>query len=274
MSNLNEIESDNRGTPFSLRQLGLFAAMAPIALGSAYFLSYIYERAYSMFFKIPNEFIVIGWISIIPIAVKIFLIWILLLLSILVFWSYLLDRAAEWGPICRIFIKVVGGTAPMIILMVPFRMFWSTLPISVGFWIIVLIFFYLLRPLMTQKKIKGYRDKLIAQERVDEAPAIGPAKTVIRYLGGRWGFVIVFTLPLLILATHFGGINDAASKVEFLIPSTTQELVVLRIYGDNLICAPLDRENKEIERSFFILDMKDIYLTPEKVGPLTVSSNK
>lgn len=253
MSNVNEIESDNEDTLFSLRRLGLFAAMAPIAVGLAYCLTYIYEMAYIGVFKIPYEFVVISWMNVFPVAGKIFLILVLLLLSIQVLWAYLPEIAVKWGPIRRIFIKVLGALLPTIILLVPLKTFWSTLPLIVGSWAIVFLLCYLLVPLMTQKEIKGYRNKLIAQERVDEAPATGQDKTVIRYIGGRRGIVIVFILPLLLFSAHIGGMNDAESKVEFLIPSTTQELVVLRVYGDNLICAPLDRENKEIERGFLSL---------------------
>jgi len=48
-------------------------------------------------------------------------------------------------------------------------------------------------------------------------------------------------------------------------------MVVLRIYGDKMVCAPFDRSNGEVERSFVILKVAedpDLVLHIDKVGPL------
>jgi hypothetical protein len=49
------------------------------------------------------------------------------------------------------------------------------------------------------------------------------------------------------------------------------EVVVLRVYGDNLFAIPFDRSTRVFERQLFILKVSEMGKTPftmEKVGPL------
>ena len=88
--------------------------------------------------------------------------------------------------------------------------------------------------------------------------------------------LIVITVALGLYLSHESGQATAMSQKDFFVPSTNQNSVVLRIYGDNLICAPFDRGNKTVERSFFVLKVDDDprpVLTLEKVGPLTSKAN-
>lgn len=68
------------------------------------------------------------------------------------------------------------------------------------------------------------------------------------------------------------GSDEAHRKIDFLVPSVKLEVVVLRIYGDRLICARLDRARKQVEQSFYVLQTTgapDRQLRLEAIGPLT-----
>jgi hypothetical protein len=60
---------------------------------------------------------------------------------------------------------------------------------------------------------------------------------------------------------YSSGSTDVLFCHTYLIPSTNSDSVVLRIYGDNVVCAPLANNNTSIERKFFILDLSSQNLT-------------
>jgi len=83
-----------------------------------------------------------------------------------------------------------------------------------------------------------------------------------------WGLFAVCLLAWV------GGSTDVLFQREYLIPSTNPNSVVLRIYGDNIICAPLT-DDSIIERSFFVLKLDEPNLTlhlREFPGRLRVAS--
>lgn len=78
---------------------------------------------------------------------------------------------------------------------------------------------------------------------------------------------------LLVIAISLGfvfGRVDAMSKQEYLVANTEPESVVLQIYEDTLITAPLDRVAKTVQKSFTVRKIGDsrLELSVEKVGPL------
>ena len=79
--------------------------------------------------------------------------------------------------------------------------------------------------------------------------------------------------------SYYVGVSDAERRQEFRVIAQSREIpeevVVLRIYGDYLITAPIDRSvtPKEIKRTLYIFKIPEMAKTPlttEKVGPLQV----
>jgi len=84
---------------------------------------------------------------------------------------------------------------------------------------------------------------------------------------------------LLVIAVFLFGIyiasnagrSEAIKQEEYLVTNTTPELVVLRMYGDNLVCVPFDRTTGEIEESFSVIKNTGetgLALRLEKLGRL------
>lgn len=80
---------------------------------------------------------------------------------------------------------------------------------------------------------------------------------------------------LLILAVGLGfffGRSNAQNNLQFLTTSyNNQELVVLRVYRDNIVTAPLNRSGKKILPSFYIFKVgkkPHLKLDLETIGPL------
>ncbi|MCJ7497382.1 MAG: hypothetical protein MUO78_04525, partial [candidate division Zixibacteria bacterium] len=101
-------------------------------------------------------------------------------------------------------------------------------------------------------------------------------KGIVEYIlpfVGRGGLIAILSLFLVLIFSWEAGRSRALKQDEFLILKASPELVVLRIYGENLICAPFDRTTKEVKKTisiFKIGDDPDLKLSLEKVGPLHI----
>ena len=94
-----------------------------------------------------------------------------------------------------------------------------------------------------------------------------------KYLGENVVMTIILVLMFVgsLFVSYSTGQIKAKGQDKFLIVHSVPETVALRIYGDNLICAPFERERKRVTRSFIIRKMgdnPDILLNVEMVGPL------
>lgn len=70
-----------------------------------------------------------------------------------------------------------------------------------------------------------------------------------------------------------GGFNEAHIRGAFVVIKTSPEKVVLRIYGDRLICASFDRVTKKIQRDFTIINLTKDFSSDfnyENMGPLRI----
>jgi len=240
MANNAQIESGGKGRNLWVSQ-GIVVAAVPLI---GYAMAFLYEVGFCGEFGIPLEFISVN-LTTVFIAVGT----LLLVVAISLFYVVLVMNLAVaiifWG-------------------------LWYEL-IMVAFLFAFFVFWIFVSPWITQKE-GAYIKRVEAQRKVDSQ-----AKTiidyVIRYIG--WGNSFVIFLVLFFVAlSYIAGISHAKKQTEFLIPSTYPNSVVLRVYGDNMICAPFNAENKEVQRDFFIIKMGDdsrLILKPEGIGPLTPS---
>jgi hypothetical protein len=139
------------------------------------------------------------------------------------------------------------------------------------FMVPLFIFFVLLffvTPAITQREVRGYRNKLIAQDKRDAET--NPINYIERHIGRSAVIILLFLLPLIAFP-YINGEANATEQENFLVPSTYQSSVVLRIYGDNLICAELDPQGGKLTGRLFMISMDDEprpYLRLQKIGRL------
>ena len=129
------------------------------------------------------------------------------------------------------------------------------------------------------RNVKGWRAKY---EEQDKPIPKDITRDFLQQRFGRGVYIIIFFAFFLLLGAYLGGFLPASTQKDFLVPSTNPNTVVLRVYGDNLICAHLANETKGnktnvvVEKSFFILKLDDEprpILNLTRVGPLTRSTN-
>ena len=143
------------------------------------------------------------------------------------------------------------------------------IPLAIAFGILTALDFLL--PLLTMRSRTSYLDRLAADE-VAEEPL--RARALISRLGSRIGVTPVTLMIWIVFAgaaSHAAGRSAALHQEEFLLVGRSPEMTVLRIYGDSLIAAPVDRVTKTVKRTFVILKLDADASRPlrlEKVGPL------
>jgi hypothetical protein len=128
-------------------------------------------------------------------------------------------------------------------------------------------------PLIAHREKGSYLERLKAT-RESEDKFIQDSDYVWRYFSYKG--VIAFSYFWIIYSVTYNvGHQEAFKKKEFLVYAGSPEMVVLRIYGDNLICAPFDREKKEVQRSFTVIKIGEspkTMLNLEIIGPLHVKA--
>jgi len=88
---------------------------------------------------------------------------------------------------------------------------------------------------------------------------------------GRKNIVLIINLILCVSLTQLAGEIAASYKMRFFVIPDNPQKVVLRIYGDNLICASFDREAKILYKDISVYKSTDLQIQNMKfeiIGPL------
>lgn len=86
----------------------------------------------------------------------------------------------------------------------------------------------------------------------------------------QYGFVAILVIAFIFVSGYLAGRADAWNKEIFLVPSSNPELVVLKVYGDNIICGKLVQESDKVGLGptidlLRLDDISNLTLTPIKV---------
>ena len=77
------------------------------------------------------------------------------------------------------------------------------------------------------------------------------------------------------VAAYFAGMGGARQQRTYLVVAKGESLVVLRVYGDRAICAPLSDSLHQLKPFFSVWDINkgnELPLELRKIGPLSMRS--
>ena len=260
------IES-NKQEGISVKVLLKAQAILIAALTAAgYGLAYVHELGFNEIFGIPQDFIVLDLTTILIAVGEVLVVGVgtfsLVALGYILSIKYgsLRNAIRNAGAIVMIILFAFG-----IILLIRYPSLWPD--------VIVIIFMFLFFVVVTlittpRKGTKPQKSKPDVEKQSEHL------KRFEALFFSRIGIIIVLAFTLLsltFLAAYFSGKGDAMSQKEFLVTSTDPELVVLREYGDNLICAEFNRDMKLFTHPIIVLRAgadPELVLTLESVGPL------
>jgi hypothetical protein len=274
---------------------GILVAAVP-TLG--YALAFAYELGFSSTFSIPIELVKIQLSNIFWGSISVLLIFGILFGLANMF--FMIVQPKSRGPISLGLIRI----APALVIWLSFMfIYFDQWRIWIGptAFVMLLAFLEFGLPLLTHESRKSrirkrehqeepkiptfestqvpdlkltYGEKLEYQNKIDVK-----RRDIFDYLGSplqKWFMALGIAFYLLFISFAFGN-SHAMKQTEYLIPSTHEDSVVLRIYGNNAICTQVLRETHEINKSFFVIDISSDPSTvfkPEKVGPLKLTGTE
>lgn len=222
-----------------------------LALPLGYLLAYVHEVGYCNVYKVPKELIALDWTSVIigvsaALGGSLFLVWFIAMLLLPT------QPKQRMGPIRR--------RLYFLFLVFVFSFFIALRYLLISELIYVITYFIVLGVILfvfpvitkTSAKEKGYRRKLAAYDN-EQRKSEGP---FLKWLGLR-GVILIMLLFGIFTFSYLEGRIEAVNQDEFYVPSTYPNSIVLRIYGDTLICANVDVELREIEKEYFIIKTHD-----------------
>lgn len=237
--------------------------------------AFLYEGAFFNAFTIPEDLIQIE-ITRVLVATST-LIMILGAMALASYFCVLPLSRRSGNPIYGSLARLVAYSVAVLPLILLFRHIWQ---VWVWVWLGLvsawLVLEFIPTPAKQVKRSRSFRSIISKQEEAQPQQTMqGPTMLSPHSSGGisvgRIVVYIAFAIITIVWISDAAGRASAMMKDEFVVLSGPHESVVLRIYEDKMICAPLNREKEEIETNFFILKPGDdptITLKLEKVGPL------
>jgi len=247
----------------------------------AYLYTFAYEAGYASFFKIPLHFISLNMTSVFIVGGTLFvslasLYWFFWLISHLFIF---LPKGEIPNPVHRamwkaIFMSVLWLLIILVILAVAevkldVELMWKIVLIVVLI-LAIYLFFEMVLPVIFHPEKKTYREKFAASHMIEEDQRY---ETLSEFLSRETGgnFSLILLLLFLAVIPHIAGRSAASRQQEFLTFDSKPPGVVLRIYGENMICSALQKKTKKLEVEFFVKKISSdskLILRLEKVGPL------
>lgn len=153
------------------------------------------------------------------------------------------------------------------------------LPVLKTYWfVIIMILLFYIAPIFQYRKEKGYINKIKASWNA-EAPIIG--RSLIGKMHDKFGYFRVISLVTILiffpLLSFNVGVSAAKGKSSFLVFHEESEYVVLKIYGDIMVCAQFQRTERMIVQRFVLKKIGEppgLRLSLERVGPLKVAPGR
>jgi hypothetical protein len=229
----------------SFLDAGIIVILVPAIL---YVFVFMYEFGYLISFNIPPEFMVIDFRVIVEVLVrninKIFLVF--------TFWSFLalmIDTDSLKNPIMFEFNRIIkvplmGGIIAL------FSIEYKAILLGTLYVTVLLLFFAFIFPLLTQRKVKGYKEKLKSQSINDNRVELSS----LRYFHiNRFGYANLRTIIYLIFVSFLMfqiGRSVAITNNSFLI---LDDRVVIRSYSEYLITCDYDESSSTIHTDEFFL---------------------
>lgn len=254
------------------KTVSFFSEAALIAFLTAigYVIAYSFEFGYVTYFKIPSQLIeitipsiILSWAIVLAVALS--------TISILIFCLSSIDH----NNIIHIQMVVTGFFVFInLCILILFNFDWEECSLLLVPTAIVLIYKWGWPFIRYYKEIGSYGDKVAKLMRNDH-PSKNPLPTPQNSIASNTLTLIMGSILLIALSFALGH-GFAKQEINFYVFESNQPKVILRIYDDKYICAPIDKRARKIKEQYYIVNAssanlnRSLSLTLEKVGPLTV----
>ncbi len=262
------------------------ASIAVVISALSYGLAFSYEFGFFNYFGIPRNLIEISLTNIFIAIFKLLIILIFAILPLYFIMRKVIRLPQEW----RLWLSVyLGGILVFVVLVVLYQGFrlsdnWKQglLLWTIG-WVLAVCIVIIRKygPSCFRKILKRKpKEEIVTGEQTK--PNSNPPRKI-------YPKIVIILLGLVLLAFTFASIYKAGSvdaetqEKFFIIPKSqelsipeSQELAILRIYGDKTICASFDTSTKKVEGIFIykLSDNPEFMPQLQRKGPLIPSNSK
>ena len=248
----------------------ILAIIIPVA---GYYVAYQYELGRAGYFGISGSLVEVGLTNVLQVIVYLFASYLL----ILGYLGHKENLAIAKSPVLRAFSLIFMPLLIILGLIIYVARAGALLFMLLGF-ATLLIFAVFVFPLISQRRVKGYKNKLAEQMKGNQGSDSNDSSLLGGYrrkYGLRIYAAIIVAIFALIYMSFFGSVV-ARNQSSFEVLASTPELVVLARYSSRLVCAEVDREKKEIKNAYYIrtLDQvaeQGIRISRENVGPFKIT---
>lgn len=240
----------------------------------AYALVFIYKLGYFKVFGLPVQFITFNAIEVLSVVAGLLGTFWTLFGAINVVFSFLpKDMSPSIERRLQFFLPFLVLFLALFVLYEGLWKEWLGLLILV----VVLGLIMFATPFLTRRYKGSYLEKMEALDQESaQSEDIWEDTRSLGYWTGRFLAgtsllpVVVYGFIGLYVVYHFGRASALNQKV-FRVASTSPETVVLVMIDDLMICAPFDRNSREVEPSFIMLEVPgegNVEFRLQEVGPL------
>jgi len=246
------------------------ASFPIIATAIGFACAFAYELGYCTYFNIPFQFIELTIPTIILSLLLVFGSCFLLLNFFIVLGSAIpTNTVFGRNIVITIFLLFFPS---YLIYIYGFRDWIEYLPVS-SIFITYIIILWIWPILINLGKRISYAEKLSISENIDRSTT-DLWDIIRRHLGDKTEIIMI--LLFIVLMAYFRGRAMAKNDKYYYVIETKPALVVLRIYNNKIICAPLNQKNKTINNQYMIAELatvnikKPLIMSYKNVGPLTL----
>lgn len=250
----------------------IITATIPLTIAIGYGLAYAFEWGYCSVFGIPSYLIEL---SINNVLFTVSTVVTLLALVTLVWYPYVILPIQKASKPWQIRLSyLAGGLLIVILLAALYKEVWlEWVPLLIGIvatWIAVFIIPMIFRWIKQKISLLLGREKIKETQKSEAVPA-PTTKSTNELTKRKLAIIILFSTVLLFWIAFTAGQATAEMQDEFFVIADPTDCVVLRTYGENLICAPIDMEKIKISGNVFIKKVESgsgLIMKLEKTGRL------
>jgi hypothetical protein len=253
-------EPDSRKAPAF--GTGLLPLLAP---GIGYLYAYQYKSGATGLFGVPSYLVQVNTEDVIVATAALILVFSLIAVISLTYQP--LSKSSYFDAHLQLSVLIVGGY-----LLAKFLIYgthWSFyLPQSllIAYWPL----FELIWALVTQRKVKGLKNKFNASQEYERATLPSLGHSLFERIGRHYALLAVIFFLGIFLSSDLG--KASSLEREAFLMSEDSQIVVERI-GDSVVLAPYDRKKRQLETQFTIRPLDGLTLSLKELGPLRIDRN-
>jgi hypothetical protein len=267
---MSEANQDSHGSLPKTKELLLSSTFVAAITALGYLITYIYEWGYAFRFNIPVTLISPSLTTAFAVAMSLFVVIPVIMYGRSSLADITFRISPKWYP-------AAATASPLLVVCAASLIAFSLISISHILWFGTSVLFVatFIVPIFTQRGTRKYTEKIEAHRKqylAEHRKWLERNRTFRDFLSNHPQFLV-----LLGVAVVYGpaiiGFGNAYSQKDFLVLQDAPDTVVLRIYGENMICTTYDNTTRTVLPNLVVHKLTGStskVMQWQRIGPLKV----